>query len=278
MVRKIAFLNVKHFFSGAKWIAVLFVQFLYMQGNYAGLRRFLIDSGEMVNLVGLYAMQLCAPVPVAMAGILLTVLLSDAPFYTEAQNAVFIRCGQRTWIKGQLLYCVLVTTIYMGALLLFQGVLLAPYGYFSGDWGRVIRSIVQADAMSEYALPFAFSGGVMYQFSAGGAFGAAVVLRLIVFSTCVFLMFTINLRFRTRLGALAAMGVLLLDLLEKPYRWYVFSISSLARLSNLNFGYEEHLPEVAPALGIVLGACAGMVALALYVGRRYDVADLANRE
>ncbi|MEG1814153.1 MAG: hypothetical protein RR337_12755, partial [Clostridia bacterium] len=80
MVRKIAFLNVKHFFSGAKWIAVLFVQFLYMQGNYAGLRRFLIDSGEMVNLVGLYAMQLCAPVPVAMAGILLTVLLSDAPF------------------------------------------------------------------------------------------------------------------------------------------------------------------------------------------------------
>ncbi len=271
--------SLKKLWTQPKPWAVLFTLYLFLQGTYSGLMEFLQAYDESINIYGLFALQLCSPTFILLSGILLAVLLSDAPFYDEAQNAVLLRCGQRLWIRGQTWYCMVVVAIYLLAILGLQALVLVPHVQGGWSWGRVIYSVSRTNVAADYALPFDFARTVTDSFSAMGAFASAYAMRWTAFTTCTLIMFVVNMRFKTRLGSLVFVFILLIDMLDGlPYAWTIISISSLARLSNLNTGYHEYLPHIGSTIAVLLISLITAFSLTVYSDKHCDVSDMARRE
>lgn len=75
--------------------------------------------------------------------ILFLLLISDAPFRTRQQSFVILRTGKRVWLKGQLLYLLLVSIGYTALIWLFSWVWYLPELTWEPNWGNALRTASQ---------------------------------------------------------------------------------------------------------------------------------------
>ena len=278
---KCALYSLYKLITKPKGLAILFIIFLYMEETYKPLGAFLSEYGETVNGFGLYAYLLSDSMFVTVAGMGLILLLGDAPFFDEAQQYVLIRGGKAQWVTGQILYMAGITAAYLLILMLMQHLLLMPNIRYQAGWGRALRTLSETDMAGEYGIALDFPGLIMSQWSPRRALALELLLRWMAYMSCALIVFILNLVLRSKLGVLVALFVQLLDIfidLSLGLVYTVFSISALARLANMDFGYNPYLIDVEPSMAVLCGSFLLLLFLAYFCGRRCDLVSVAGRD
>lgn len=276
---KCAWYSFRKLLTKPKGLAIVFVVYLYMESVIEPIRGFLMAHDVSINGFGLYVFLLSDSMFVVVAGIGLMMLLGDAPFFDDAQNYVMIRGGRAQWVNGQILYIMGVTTIYLLVLMLLAHVLLFPYVQYGNQWGKALRTLSETSMAGQCGIGLSFSEKIVHQWSPRRAFALEMTLRFVAYVSCALMMFSINLAFRNKLGIVAALFTLLLDLFVETslaYVYFILSISSLARLSIMDFGYDPYYVDVGPSMMVLIGSFALLIILSSVLGRRCDLARAAQ--
>lgn len=77
-------------------------------------------------------------------------LLCDIPSSDQSQMFVLLRVGKTAWIMGQLLYLVVASLIFCLSIYAFSVICMIPYIELSSSWGKVIGTLAQTTASSQY--------------------------------------------------------------------------------------------------------------------------------
>lgn len=260
-------------------LALLLVMFLYMEELLRPVRNFLSDYGLSVNVLGMFAFLLSDTSFALAAGIGLILLFGDAPFFDDAQRSVFIRTGQTAWIYGQILYIFAATALYLLALFLLQCLALLPYAGFGTGWGRALNTLALTEKAAKYLVTVPFPVLILDQFGPVSGFFTAFALRWLVFVICAMAMFWANIAFRSKFGSLVTFIILLMDPMIQgffEFKYYIYSITSLARLNVLNFGYNPYYPKFPLEMTVLGLSLFAIMALIIAFGKRRDIADVAD--
>ncbi|MEG1515466.1 MAG: hypothetical protein RSD95_11315 [Clostridia bacterium] len=265
--------------SKPKLLAALLFMYLYMDNHLDAISAFLTQYGEKVNGFGLFSQLLADPYFVLVAGLVLLLILGDAPFYDGAQCAVLLRAGRMPWLIGQIGYIMVVTGLYLVALVLLQHVVLNGQVEYAKHWGRALNTLAKPSVAMEHGVTAPIYEGIVTNWTVRRCFALSMTLRWVAYVITALIMFAVNLRWRGYLGVFFALFVLLMDIVIEtgmPYALYIASISSLARLSILDFGYNPYLPDAEISMTVLSLAFFGAIALALLVGRKSELAQKSD--
>lgn len=112
-------------------------------------------------------------------------LFSDAPFINELSPYEWYRGRRRSLILANTLYSVLASWIFLALLFLLSLLILFPYVTFTGEWGKVLHTLVSTRRYAEFPVPWlAYQEIILKRMLPGRAFLAALAM---VFSQSLFL-------------------------------------------------------------------------------------------
>lgn len=257
-----------------KSAVVLALLFFRMKDYYRNLRKFLLDYGETINAFGLMSNLIASAQFYLIAGIGLMLILSDAPFYDQAQQYVLARARKMPWLVGQLLCVLAAAGIFLLALLAMQHLMLWNCLDYGRGWGRAINTLARTSMADGYGIHMPFSRDFMRLWSVRRCFALSMALCWGGYTVCALVMFNINLVTRSKAGLLAAILMLLLDMVMDfgvDVRYYVLSVASLGRLPLLNTGNHPYYPRPALAMSVLWGSFFVNLAAALGIGRRSEL-------
>lgn len=165
-------------------------------------------------------------------------LFCDAPFTDEQQPYIIIRSNKIYWATGQILYIIVSGFIF--SVFLFISVCINLIGVidFSTDWGKIIGTLAQTDAGSQFNSYIFFDYSIMISFS---AINATIITLILVWMTSVFiglLVFFINTYLNSIIGPIVAFALVLFQYLLPIIRidfLYYFSPISWVNLRNIDF-------------------------------------------
>lgn len=149
---RIARLNFFHWLSNPKYPVVLLYLFLYSYERIHDLGLLARDYATSINpWVFPFLPGLGAGFLPLMLGFVL--LVSDAPFRTRQQRLVMQRTGKRTWLAGQLLYLLIVSTGFTVLMWVLSWIWLLPNLTWHADWGALLTTLaINGSVPSDYAV------------------------------------------------------------------------------------------------------------------------------
>lgn len=198
----------------------------------------------------------------------LVMLFCDAPFLDDQQPYVVMRTGKKCWLAGQILYIFLGTAVYFLVVWLISVLLLLPDAAFSTQWGKIIRTLAETDAAGQFPIPMQFPSRIVQMFSPLQATGLSFFMSWLVGSFLGLLMFVINMHASRAVGALAASGVVLFEVLALNegadlYKLRFFSPVSWAALDILDFTGTSQNPSFGYAVAVSTGMILLLIVLAV---------------
>lgn len=203
----------------------------------------------------------------------LVMLFCDAPFLDDQQPYVVLRTGRRCWLVGQILYIFLGSAVYFFVVWLLSVLFLLPNVAFSAQWGKIIRTIVETNAAGQYQIPITFSKQIIQMFGPVQATGISFFMSWLVGSFLGLLMFVINMHTNRAVGALAASGVVLFEVValnggNSLYTLRFFSPVSWASLDILDFTGTAQNPSFGYAVTVLVGMIIVLIVLAVLSMRK----------
>ena len=164
--------------------------------------------------------------------------------------------------------------IFLLALLAMQHLMLWDCLDYGRGWGRAINTLARTSMADGYGIHMPFSRDFMRLWSVRRCFALSMALCWGGYTVCALVMFNINLVTRSKAGLLAAILMLLLDMVMDfgvDVRYYVLSVASLGRLPLLNTGNHPYYPRPALAMSVLWGSFFVNLAAALGLGRRSEL-------
>lgn len=165
-------------------------------------------------------------------------LFCDAPFTDEQQPYVIIRSNKICWAAGQILYIIISGFIF--SLFLFASVCINIISVidFSDDWGKIIGTLTQTNAGSQFNSYIFFDYSIMKNFSAISATAITLLLVWLVSVLIGLLVFFINTHLNNIIGPIVAFAFVLFQYLVPIIRidsLYYLSPVSWVNLRNIDF-------------------------------------------
>lgn len=241
--------NLRRLTSSPRNWALLILAVLCFDRYITPIRALMVDEGITIGWPALMVFFLNDSWLTALAGLGLLVLLFDLPMTDEAQKYLLIRSGRGAWARGQILYILIATAIYMLILGLLTLVWILPWIDWTLGWSDAIMRFVDG-AYEVYDSMLNYDPWLISSYSALGAFSIQAALHFICFAALAMLMALINSLLGNRIGILFAMFPLMVDTVITEFfgahAWY-FSPVTLTRLSCLDYGDGIMSPPVSYA-------------------------------
>ena len=197
-------------------------------------------------------------------------LFSDAPFMFPGLTNVLYRCGRRSWCKGECLYIVLASAIYVGIIALFTVLIALPCIDLSGGWGSFFE-ILNNQMKENPALGLKIMPGIYLPSAVGYSEQQAVQVFLFTFPMFILqviflglLVYILNLILKkSGPGIAVAAGLILLDpvlnYFMNDHLWWLYLLSPVNWSSM--WLLEEFSGRGYLTREIVFGALTGLVVL-----------------
>lgn len=138
-----------------------------------------------------------------MSGAIL--LFMDAPFMNNLTYNQIIRSGRSSWNRGQVLYILLASTIYILGYVLFIYLFLITKTTFINDWGRVMHTLSKTYAGGALVV---IDGYIMRQFNPITAMSLSIIISILQCTFVGLIIYNISLHFRTNKIGLLVSGII----------------------------------------------------------------------
>ena len=241
--------NLRRLTASPRNWALLILAVLCFDRYIAPIRALMVDEGITIGWPALMVFLLNDSWLTVLAGLGLLVLLFDLPMADEAQKYLLIRSGRGAWARGQIVYILLATAIYMLVLGVLVLLWILPWIDWTWGWSDTIMRFVDG-AYEVYDSMLDYDPWLISSYSVLSAFGIQVALHFICFATLAVVMAFFNSLVGNRAGFLFAMGPLMADTVMTEFFgvhvWY-FSPVTLTRLSCLDYGDGMMRPSVGYA-------------------------------
>lgn len=184
---------------------------IFVFSNLQGILDFSRDVGIPVtpwafpHITSDYICQL-----VIMAGAV--ALFCDAPFNSEIQKYILPRAGYTAWTAGQCMYIVVLSFLYMLALLLFSILPLLPNIEFRNGWGKIWGTLARFTGSPQYGIPISVND---YVIGAYTPLQATTLSFLLSWACCVWLglmAYFLNSVSSSYMGTFISAGFILMDI------------------------------------------------------------------
>ena len=119
----------------------------------------------------------------------LILIFSNAPFTDNNQLYMILRCGRIRWCLGQICYIIAASAIYF-LFIIFASVLLnLKCMTFSGEWGKILTTLANTNAGSQFQIAFSVNRNVIDMFTPFQAtwftflhsWASGIILGLVIF-------------------------------------------------------------------------------------------------
>lgn len=245
--------NLRRLTSSPRNWALLIIAVLSFDRYTAPIRALMVDEHITIGLPALLVFFMNDSWLTVLAGLGLLVLLFDLPMADEAQKYLLIRSGRGAWAKGQILYILTATAIYMLILALILLIWILPWIDWTLGWSDTILRFVDG-AYEVYDSMLDYDPWLISSYSAFGAFTIEALLHYICFAMLAVLMGLFNSLIGNRAGFLIAMFPLMADTVMTEFFsipvWY-FSPVTLTRISCLDYGDGMMRPTVFYAFAVL---------------------------
>lgn len=257
--------------SSPRLWALLILCLLCFDRYLAPITALAADEGLRIGWTGLTVFLLNDSWLSVMVTLGLLMLLFDVPRTDAAQKYLLLRSGRSAWVRGQILYIMTVTALYMLALGLILLAWIAPWLDRSVGWSPVIERF--ADGADQiYDSMIGYDPWLLRAYSPFGALIVEVLLHYICFVMLGFIMCLFNGTLGNRAGFLIAAAPAMIDTVITEYfseAAYYFSPLTLTRLSCLDYGDGMMRPTAGYAFIVltVLAVLTGRLCIRIY-GRK----------
>lgn len=199
--------------------------------------------------------------------------LCDAPFVDSEQAYLIIRCGKKTWLKGQLLYICLASAVYFLTVFLMSILLLLPNITFSPDWGRLVRTLSQTDLGLQFNASLDISYKIIRLYSPAAAMGLSLLMAWLIGVLFGVVLFVLNAFFSRAVGVMVTSGMVLLEIfaLNNAFRFTYVSPVSWISLSILDTEGFSKYPTLSYTLVCTLLMIFILSAIALRWSKKRDI-------
>lgn len=254
--------NLRRLIATPRAWAVLILTLLYVENQFAPIRLMLQVENLKLGWPGMTAYFFSDAQITMMAGLMGLMLLFDVPLTDETQRYIIARTGRGAWGRGQVLYTVAMSALYLAvvalALLLFQ----LPWAEWSSGWSGGLEGLVKNGLYEQYDTMLDYDPWVMDAYAPIQAMGLTLALHALAYASLALTQFAVNVRFGSRLGFLAASAPLLFDAVIEEFfgtEAFYFSPVTLSRLTTLDYGDGMGRPPVWYAFVVLTGLTAGLV-------------------
>ena len=199
--------------------------------------------------------------------------LCDAPFVDSEQAYLIIRCGKKTWLKGQLLYICLASAVYFLTVFLMSVLLLLPNITFYPDWGKLVRTLSQTDLSMQFNVSLDISYKIIRLYSPAAAMGLSLLMAWLIGVLLGVLLFILNAFFSRAVGVMVTSGMVLLEIfaLNNAFRFTYVSPVSWMSLSILDTEGFSKYPTLSYTLVCTLLMIFILSAIALRWSKKRDI-------
>lgn len=199
-------------------------------------------------------------------------LCAGAPFLSQYQVQVLLRTGRKRWLRGQLVYMLILSVLYTAFWALSP--LLCAFGRieWSGQWGKIWTTLSLTNASQELRSMLDTPYEIVGQYAPMQALALSLSLRFIYIFLLAQVVFLGNLLSRSCAGVVAGIALSLMDYAVTLYGKNALLFCSpltLTRLSMLDARNIWINPTPAQAfviLGTITLALAGYI---LLLGKRH---------
>jgi hypothetical protein len=210
---------------------------------------------------------------VVLAMLMVVLLFCDAPFINDSTPYECIRAGRRRWVAAQLAYVGVASLLFVLFLVLVSTACLLPHIDFANEWGRVLGTLAQTSAGTEYGgMPISYA--LMTKYSPAAAMGLAALTLYLQTVLVGLFMFVLNTVAKRGLGAVAGLFLAFMPAVAQVVyvpRVYYFAPTAWANLTVLDMSGTSARPSLAFALGTLAGLIAVLTAVALLVHRKKEI-------
>lgn len=199
--------------------------------------------------------------------------LCDAPFIDSEQAYLIIRCGKKSWLKGQLLYICMASAVYFLFVFLVSVILLLPNITFAADWGKLLRTLAQTDLGRQFGVSLGISYKVIRLYSPVTAMLIGLLMAWLVGMFFGVVLFVLNAFFSRAIGVIVTSGLVLFEIfcLNSPFIFTYFSPVSWASLSILDTEGISKYPSFLYALFVILILIVLFSLVAFLWSRKKDI-------
>ena len=168
---------------------------------------------------------------------MIIVLFCDAPFEKQMSIYILPRAGNLAWTLGICLYIVLLSLIYVLAVLFSGLVALLPHLELCNSWGKIWGTLARTTAGSQFGMVLTVSDYIIGAYS---PIEAMITSFLLEWACCVWLgllIYLLNAIFLKPIGCFTAAVFVLLDITiwnEFPYTLFRFSPVTMAQLAAIS--------------------------------------------
>ncbi len=260
------------------WLVVILVPLLayrYMQP----VLRFVTATGVNATPVGLtfflsdYGLSF-----VVTLGLLM--LFSQAPFMDEQMTFVLLRCDNRKWYMGSILYCMETAFFYV---LYWCACLLLPLIgklNLTMEWGKIWTTLCRTDAYFDYRILVKMPYGLL-AYDGWQALIYSITLKGTFCMLIVSIIFTGNMIKRIPIGSVVSVLMLLQDYFAMNghgFAYYWYSPSTMSRLSMLDSTNTFLQPSMWEAFGVLMTATILVQLLGIWAVGKTEIHKTSSRE
>lgn len=197
-------------------------------------------------------------------------LVADVPFQNENQLYLMYRTGTVGWQLGTFFYMALAALVYVVSIWGIALLSLADVLQFSGEWGKILGTLMQTTAGVEYGVPMVFNYTI-FQYSPIQATLYALSLEALCILWLGMVAYIGNVYIRHRAGVLIAFLYLFLDVMAfnvMPRNVYQFSPLSLCQLGYFDGDFARVGVSLSYAFGFFTLSITGFSTVILLTENR----------
>jgi hypothetical protein len=208
----------------------------------------------------------------------LILLLAQAPFLDEQLTYVLLRCDNKLWYAGTLLYCLEASLLYLAY---WCACLLLPLMgnmEWSLSWGKIWSSLCQTSAAYDYNLAIK-TPYILMAYDGAQALALSLALKGLFCWIIAALIFVGNMPWRFPWGTACAILLMLQDYFAMNghgFAYYWFSPATMSRLSMLDNTNTFLQPSPSEALLTLSAAALVVLAVGWIVSSRIELSKGAK--
>mgnify|MGYP000178248066 CR=1 FL=1 len=200
----------------------------------------------------------------------LLLIFSNAPFIDSNQLYIIARSGRIKWCMGQICYIFITSSIYFVFIILFSILLNIKCIEFTNDWGKVINTLANTNAGTEFQIGFSPDRNIVNMFSPLQAvwftflhsWVSGVVLGLIIF--------LFNMIFKG-VGTFISSFILVFSAIaSKQISLVKFSPVTWSTLNYIHIIKNDGLPNYRYITVGYIGISFVLLILILFVSKKYN--------
>lgn len=240
------------------WVALI-ASVLILENQFAPIRVMLRAENLTISWPGLLTYLFNDPTVTMLTALMLLMLLFGVPMVDESQRYIISRTGRGAWARGQVMFILVATLIFVICQALITLVLILPWIDWGTGWSSGLNALVLDGLYEQYDTMLNYDLWLMRAYTPISGALHGMVLHYLAYSFIALLMCAVNSIFRTRLGLLAGAVPVMLDLVADEFfsEAMIFGLPvTLSRLSQLDYGDEMGRPPLIYAYILLVALVA----------------------